>query len=226
MTSGIYKITNKINNNSYIGSSKKIEERWSKHVRNSNNPNSKEYEYPICRAIRKYKIDNFSFEIIEEINTNDQSSLLEKEQYYYDLYSPEYNQMRPDFVPSYNPTEEERKERSIKYSGEGNPFYGKTHFEETKEKLSQYAKSRVGELNPFYGKHHSNETKEKLAKANGKEVIATDSDGEEYFFFSAKEAGEWCRKLGLTNSKTPNSDILKACKNIKNKAFGFYWRYK
>ena len=65
-----------------------------------------------------------------------------------------------------------------------------------------------------------------IGKLNGKEVIATDSDGEEYFFFSAKEAGEWCRKLGLTNSKTPNSDILKACKNIKNKAFGFYWRYK
>lgn len=226
MTSGIYKITNKINNNSYIGSSKNIEKRWNKHIRNSNNPNSKEYEYPIYRAIRKYKINNFSFEIIEALQTDDQSILLEREQYYYDLYSPEYNQMRPDFVPTYNPSEEERKERSIKYSGDGNPFYGKTHSKETKEKLSKYAKARIGELNPFYGKHHSSETKEKLARANGKEVIATDLNGKEHFFFSAKEAGEWCRELGLTKSKTPNSDILKVCKGIKNKAFGFYWRYK
>lgn len=109
MTSGIYKITNKINNNSYIGSSIKIEERFNKHLKNSNNPNSKEYDYPIYRAFRKYKIKNFSFEIIEKINTNKQSILLEREQYYYDLYSPEYNQMRPDFVPSYNPTKEERE---------------------------------------------------------------------------------------------------------------------
>mgnify|MGYP001113105591 CR=1 FL=1 len=102
----------------------------------------------------------------------------------------------------------------------------KKHSKETKEKLSQYAKNRIGELNPFYGKHHSDETKEKLAKANGKEVIAIDSNGKEYYFFSAKEAGEWCRSLGLTKSKTPNSDILKVCKGKKNKAFTFYWRYK
>lgn len=226
MTSGIYKITNKINNNSYIDSSKNIEQRWNRHIINSNNPNSKEYEYPIYRAFRKYNVDNFIFEIIEKINSDDQSILLEREQYYYDFYSPEYNQMRPDFVPTYNPSKEEKLERSIKYSGEGNPFYGRTHSKETKQKLSEYAKSRVGELNSFYGKHHSDETKEKLTKANGKEVIATDSNRKEYYFFSAKEAGDWCRGLGLTKSKTPNSDILKVCKGQKQTAFTFYWRYK
>ena len=117
-------------------------------------------------------------------------------------------------------------ELSIKYSGKGNPFYGKTHTQEVKEALSELAKNRTGELNPFYGKRHSEETKRKIAKANGIEVVATNSKGEEFFFESAKQAGEWCRDLGLTKSKTPNSDILKVCKGLKKTAFTFYWRYK
>lgn len=28
------------------------------------------------------------------------------------------------------------------------------------------ASARIGELNPFYGKHHSEDTKEKISKAN------------------------------------------------------------
>ena len=46
--------------------------------------------------------------------------------------------------------------------GSNNSFYGKTHTNETKEKLSFYAKKRTKEKNPFYGKKHTNETKDKI----------------------------------------------------------------
>ena len=35
-----------------------------------------------------------------------------------------------------------------------------------KEHMSQIASERIGEKNPFYGKKHSSETKEKIANAN------------------------------------------------------------
>ena len=51
--------------------------------------------------------------------------------------------------------------------GENNPFYGKTHSEETKKKLSNDPRlSHPGESNPFYGKTHSEETKELIREKN------------------------------------------------------------
>ena len=51
--------------------------------------------------------------------------------------------------------------------GEENPFYGRTHSQETKEKISKQSKGRpgvkkYGKDNHFYGKEHSQETKELL----------------------------------------------------------------
>ena len=61
-------------------------------------------------------------------------------------------------------TEQEKKLLSKKFMGENNPFFGKKHSEETKEKMSENKKGKYeGELNPFYGKNHSEETKEKLS---------------------------------------------------------------
>jgi hypothetical protein len=49
--------------------------------------------------------------------------------------------------------------------GEENPFYGKTHSQETKEKISKKSKGKpgvkkFGEENPFYGRSHSQEIKD------------------------------------------------------------------
>lgn len=65
MSIGIYKITNLVNGKFYIGQSINIENRWKKHKQISNQENSPCYNYPLYRSIRKYGIDNFSFEIIE-----------------------------------------------------------------------------------------------------------------------------------------------------------------
>lgn len=86
---GIYKITNKINGKCYIGQSTLIKKRWSNHKNTSCNPTSTAYEYPLYRAFRKYGIENFSFEVLEECNN---SELNEKERYWIKYYNPEYNQ--------------------------------------------------------------------------------------------------------------------------------------
>lgn len=76
---GVYCITNKINQKKYVGLSKNILRRWSEHKRVPFNPNSKEYDYPLYGAIRKYGIENFDFSILEECK---EEELQEKEKYW------------------------------------------------------------------------------------------------------------------------------------------------
>lgn len=80
---GIYKITNLINGKSYVGQSIDIHKRWKREIEDSNNANRISYDYPLMRAFRKYGIDNFNFEIIEECCIED---LNEKEIYWIDFY--------------------------------------------------------------------------------------------------------------------------------------------
>lgn len=66
--SGIYKIENLINHKVYIGQSIDIYKRWNEHKYSAFNKKLKIYNIPIYRAIRKYGLDNFSFDIIKETN--------------------------------------------------------------------------------------------------------------------------------------------------------------
>ncbi len=63
---GIYKITNSLNNKSYIGKSSHIESRWLYHTTRFND--SKEWNKSLYQAFRKYGIENFTFEVIEEMS--------------------------------------------------------------------------------------------------------------------------------------------------------------
>ena len=62
---GIYKITNLINNKCYIGRAKDINERWKVHRKRAFMPSDKEYDKYLYRAFRKYGLQNFKFEIAE-----------------------------------------------------------------------------------------------------------------------------------------------------------------
>ena len=97
---GIYKITNKINNQCYIGQSLNIEKRWNNHKVASTNPSDSSYNYPLYRAFRKYGIDNFTFEILEEC---EQKFLNDREEYwinYFDSYKNGYNQTNGGYSSS------------------------------------------------------------------------------------------------------------------------------
>jgi group I intron endonuclease len=85
---GIYKITNNINQHGYIGQSKNIKKRWDAHKRTAFNKTDHSYNNPLYKAIRKYGIDNFTFEIIEECLI---SELNEKEKYWIKYYNTFFN---------------------------------------------------------------------------------------------------------------------------------------
>lgn len=59
----IYKITNLINGKIYIGQSINYTKRWKDHIKDSSKINPPSM---IGRAIKKYNVENFSFELIEE----------------------------------------------------------------------------------------------------------------------------------------------------------------
>lgn len=82
----IYKITNKINGKVYIGlTTVSIEQRWRGHVNESKKCNRHLYS-----SMRKYGVDNFYIEKIDE--TDDFKKLGELERYYIELYkSTDYN---------------------------------------------------------------------------------------------------------------------------------------
>lgn len=81
----IYKITNKVNGKCYIGQTRyTVEFRWRQHK------NSKD-DLVLHRAFRKYGIENFLFETIEECNVD---KLNEREMYYiaeYNSFKDGYN---------------------------------------------------------------------------------------------------------------------------------------
>lgn len=76
---GIYKITNLINSKVYIGQSKNIYKRWYSH-----RCDYKKKNLPLYYSMRKYGIENFSFEIIEECQID---QLSKKEDYWINNYN-------------------------------------------------------------------------------------------------------------------------------------------
>lgn len=90
---GIYKITNLINDKCYIGKTNNSYRRWKDHQRLAVTPNHKEYDKALYQAMRKYGIENFEFEIIEELK--DYSISREREKYwiqYFNSYNNGYNE--------------------------------------------------------------------------------------------------------------------------------------
>lgn len=79
---GIYKITNQITDECYIGQAVDIYKRWNEHCKCGlgidTPPGNKLY-----KSMQEYGLNNFTFELIEECN---QSKLNEKERYFIELY--------------------------------------------------------------------------------------------------------------------------------------------
>lgn len=116
------------------------------------NGNGYKTQRKFYRAIKKYGWENFNHEILEK-NLESLDLANEREQYYIDLFDSHKN--------GYNSTDggdgtlgrffsdEERKIRSEKMSGENNHMYGKS-----------------GVLSPNYGVHFSEEHKRKISESN------------------------------------------------------------
>lgn len=84
---GIYKITNLINNKCYVGSSSNLNRRENDHFRLLKQ--GKSHSLLLQRAVNKYGIDNFKFEILDYC---EESVIYKVEQEFVNNIKPEYNQ--------------------------------------------------------------------------------------------------------------------------------------
>ena len=131
---GIYKITNTITNDCYIGSSKDVKRRWAEHKKPSRwnkCPNNQLYQ-----DMRKYGTDKFVFEVLEEVEIE---KLKETEQQFIETLKPTYNNInanglnverRKEYQKEYN-----KSDKYKKYQKE----YQKT--DKCKEHQKEYEKS-------------------------------------------------------------------------------------
>lgn len=150
--SGIYQITNLVNQKKYIGSSVCLRQRlYYNHLREleQNIHSNKKLQY----SFNKHGVDNFQFSILEYC---EREVLIEREQYYLDKLKPEYNHSPTagnNF--GFKLTEETKLLLSKIFKGRPNPKNSYSRSDETKLKLSIVNK----------GKKLSEETKQKMRDA-------------------------------------------------------------
>lgn len=192
---GIYKITNKINQKSYIGQSVNIESRWLTHKHDSHNIELKQ-------DIESLGLCNFTFEVLEECEANE---LDIKEKYWIAYFDSFYN--------GYNKT--------LGGSGDSNPLgldyeaiyqsYLETNSMQKTADIFNCSITPVRNAIRQHGIDMSDCSKEKKVEQidiNTLEVIAT--------YSSLAEAG---RAVGLTYSA-----ISRVVNGHGTSAAGYYWR--
>lgn len=213
----VYMHVNKINNKIYVGQTcLEPERRW----RNGG------YGYKNCtyfwKAIQKYGWDNFEHIIFASNLTQEEANKIER------LLIALYDTNNID--KGYNltaggdaafPSDYTRERISMNHadvSGSNNPFYGKKHTDETKEKISKANKNRfAGDKNPMYGVHRFGENAPGYQK--GKEVVQLDID---YNYIQ--------EYITMTDTANKNglhvASIHRCCAGTQQTCGGYRWRYK
>lgn len=93
--SGVYKITNTVTNDFYIGSSKDVKKRWISHKSPSRwkeNPNISLY-----KDMQKYGVDKFDFQILANVELE---HLKDVEQQFIETLKPTYNSYKANGIDS------------------------------------------------------------------------------------------------------------------------------
>lgn len=245
----IYKITNVNNGMVYVGQTTKNRptDRFTQHKYLANHPEQEKSISYLHRAMSKDGVDNFIFEIIEEIEVEDEELLNEREKFWIkeleSLAPNGYNISEggsgtPGFSRPQTAEERKKKGNSVKAFYENHP--------EARIRASERAKKRwededfrrrviegnkrfhkehpdffTGENNPFYGKHHSEETLAKIKEASKKRqkpIGQYDKDtGELIKIFDGVKDAE--RALGVSHG------WLSKAANQGKIAYGYKWKF-
>ena len=158
---GIYKVTNKINGKVYIGQSADIGRRWRQHM-------TAEDDTYFHKAIQKYGVENFKWEVIEQCKKKD---LDEREIYwieYYDSFNKGYNCTKGgDGVsggedhPMWKGGVSLDKDYYRQYSKQ----YYQANKEEAKEKMKEYYEANKEKKKEYY-EANKEKRKEKMKEYN------------------------------------------------------------
>lgn len=111
---GIYKITNTLTGDTYVGSSQDIVARWKKHRWELNT--DRHTNTYLVRAWKKYGQEAFKFKIVEECAID---CLLEREQFYLNSGEHVYNIATSSSAPMLGRTHSEESRRKISESNIG-----------------------------------------------------------------------------------------------------------
>ena len=242
----IYKITNKLNNMMYVGLTIKQRptDRFSQHRYLARHPEQENGEPSyLHKAMAKYGVDNFNFEVIEEVENN---LLEEREAYWIDYYNClapngycltkggygtpgfsrpqtlEERQKRSESNKQYYNNHPEAKEMISKRTQNlwKNDEYRQKVIESNKAYYANHPDKFKGENNPFYGKHHSEESLKKIkeaSKSRQKQIVQLDKDTlEEIQVFDGIKEAE--KALGVSHGW-----LSKAARTNKV-AYGYRWK--
>ena len=148
--SGIYLWENKENGKFYIGSSIDLSRRLASYY-NLNHLAKYRTRY-INNALLKAGYSAFRLYILEYC---DKEILIQREQYYFDLFQPVYN-----------------------ICTTAGSTLGRLHSEEAKERISESKlNTNTGENNHFYGKIHSEEAKLKMVDSKIASILSSETKG-------------------------------------------------
>ena len=151
---GVYCLVNLLNGHIYIGSSSNLGTRLRNYLNNSFLNQSKNANMPITKALLKYGQHNFAV-LIVEYATTDTVNVRETE--WITILLPYYNVLKQGYSSlGYKHTEATKEILS-------DLAKNRLHSATTK---SLIAKALTGENNPFYGKTHTEESKLKIGTAN------------------------------------------------------------
>ena len=192
--SAIYLVTNLKNNKRYVGGTSNYKHRLVCHrseIKNKCHHNSN-----IQEDLEKfgYSLDDFSFSILEVLETNTEDEIVSKEQEWMDRLIPEYNinAVAGRYIGEYIRTDAakekaNKKKRGRKQSQEEKDKraasirkYWATHppIVLSEEKKKHLREINMGNKNPNWGKSRSEESKRKISESNSKfEYMFISPDG-------------------------------------------------
>lgn len=208
----IYKITNVINGKIYIGKTlQTIEERWKTHCYDY--LKTTEEKRPLYSAMKKYGIQNFIIEEVEEVI--DINLINEREQYWIEYYG--------SFKNGYNATKGGDGKHYADYELIYNLYTKENLTYEKIHEITGYDAKTIQTALNIFNISKENIDKNRIKKLS-KPVIQIDKDTDEIIniFPSCSEA---YRQITGTKGKTGNGAISAVCKGNRKTAHGYKWKY-
>lgn len=205
----VYKITNNVNGKIYIGqTNRSIEERFSQHKKDAFRERNE--KRPLYSAIRKYGVDAFSIELVEE--TEDP---LEREKYWIEYFG--------SFKNGYNATIGGDGAPYIDYELVVAEYLQLKNQNEVARKLN-ISSCSVNKILKIYGVERLS-CEETVQKTLGKIINQYDLQGNFIQSFpSVKAAAQSLGKVTKT-SNGATSHISDVCKGKRKTAYGFKWKF-